>query len=216
MNDFQIYDKYVKPDSIVYDIGAFIGEHANYFAKLGAKPVYAFEPSNNNFDELAENTKKNLSVYCYKVALHTKSYECITRFRDCTDSRKPVPQDGEQPIKYVILRDFIDENNLLLPDFVKIDIEGMESMLLNTFDFLFTSSRPIIFVEVHVAPRGIEPQNYKDNPHWLYPDEGGFDFNDLKKHDYIMLDNNGNEIMGDYNPVPKTHTGRILIPKEKL
>jgi FkbM family methyltransferase len=215
MTEFELYKKYFKAGFIVYDIGAHIGEHSIHLAKLGAKHVYAFEPSNRNFGELMEKTKQFSTISNYEVALNTESYECVTRFRDCSDARKAVEQDGEQPIKYIVLQDFIKGNNIPLPDFVKMDIEGMESLALNTFEFLFKSSRPIISLEVHVAPKG-ERQNYKDNPHWKYPNEGGFDFNKLKEHNYLMLNDNAKEIQGDYNPAPMTHAHVMLVPKEKI
>lgn len=213
MNEFELYKKYFKPGFVVYDIGAHIGEHAIHLAKMGAERVYAFEPSNLNFDELVANTAKFPTITNCKVALHAQSYECVTRFRDCSDARiKGSAQDTEQPIKYVMLEEYIEENEMLLPDFVKMDIEGMESLVLNSFDFLFKSSRPIISLEIHAAPKG-EKQNYKDNPHWKYPNEGGFDFNKLKDYGYIMLNDNACENQGDLNPTPKTHCHVMLIPK---
>jgi hypothetical protein len=68
-----------------------------------------------------------------------------------------------------------------MPNFIKLDIEGMESLVLKTFKFLFESSRPTMYVEIHAAQRGNLIQNYEDNPHWKWVEEGGFDFNLLKK-----------------------------------
>lgn len=215
MNEFELYNKYFKPGFVVYDIGAHIGQHAIHLAGMGAKYVYAFEPSDRNFNELEQNTQNNF-ISCYQVGLNTQSFDCITRFRDCSEVRKGIAQDGEQPIKYIILEDFIKENNLPLPDFIKMDIEGMESLVMNTFDFLFTSSRPIILVEIHVPAPGISTQDYEQNPHWRIPENGGYDFNKLKEHNYLMLDNNSNEIADDYNPNSGTHSHRVLIPKEKI
>ncbi len=215
MNEFELYSKYFKPEMVAYDIGAHIGEHSIHLARMGAKWVYAFEPSDRNFDELLNNTR-GFKVTSYQVGLNTESYSCVTRFKDCSEVRKHIPQDGEQVIHYIILEEFIKKCKLPTPDFIKMDIEGMESLVLNTFEFLFIGARPIVLVEIHVAEKDAGIQDYKNNPHWRYISDGGFDFNKLKDHNYIMLDNNCNEIVGDYNPIPKSHGHRLLIPKEKL
>ena len=90
----------------------------------------------------------------------------------------------------------------------------MESIILKTFDFLFEKIRPIIYVEIHAAPKGNTIQNYSDNPHWKWPEEGGFDFNKLKEFNYKIILNNNIEINKnlDYNPQEGSHIGYTLIP----
>ena len=207
------YDKYIKSGDIVYDIGAHVGRTSVLFAQKGAKKIYAFEPSVFNIQELKNNTLLYSNIEIFNVALHELSEDCVTRFRDC---RVDSETDREQPIKYVVLKKFIEESNLELPNFIKMDIEGMESLVLKTFDFLFTGCRPIVFVEIHAAPEN-EPQNYIKNPHWKYIDQGGFDMNTLKSYDYLCirkdLDLSENR---DYNPRIGAHEGAILLQKEKL
>lgn len=207
------YDKYIKSGDIVYDIGAHVGRTSVLFAQKGAKKIYAFEPSVFNIQELKNNTLLYSNIEIFNVALHELSEDCVTRFRDC---RVDSETDREQPIKYVVLKKFIEESNLELPNFIKMDIEGMESLVLKTFDFLFTGCRPIVFVEIHAAPEN-EPQNYIKNPHWKYIDQEGFDMNKLKSYDYLCirkdLDLSENR---DYNPRVGAHEGAILLPKEKL
>jgi FkbM family methyltransferase len=215
MSEFNLYKEYISPNSICYDIGAHIGEISVQMKSSGAE-VYAFEPSPNNFPILKSNCE-HLGIKCYDVALHESSYECFTRFKDCkTDYKEDgVTLDTVQYIKYVNLENFIKENNIPLPNFVKLDVEGMESIVLKTFEFLFNSVRPIIYAEIHAAPRGNSIQNYPDNPHWKWPEEGGFDFNNLKKFNYSILDpakNIFNDLNSDYNPPEKTHQGFLLIP----
>lgn len=206
------YDNFIKKNDIVYDIGAHVGEMALNFLNKGAAKVLAFEPSKKNFIELKKNTE-GLNVECYDVAFHDKQYECLTRFKDC---RRDTSGDEEQHIKYVQLDNFIISNNLDLPQFVKIDIEGMEGIIYNNIELLLTSSRPLIFTEFHVPARGNTSQDYKDNPHWKYPDEGGYDFNNLKNHKYGFLDSNLSLFKdGDYNPSPG-HFQRLFIPLEKI
>lgn len=207
------YCNFVKKDDVVYDIGAHVGSVSVRFAKIGVKKVYAFEPSVTNFIDLKKNTSSFTNIECYNLALNDHEYSCKTKFKDCRTDRE---RDSEQDISYVVLEDLIKKERIELPDFVKMDIEGMESIVLKTFDFLFKQKRPIVFVELHVAPKN-EPQRYKDNPHWATPEDGGFDFNTLKQHDYIIIDRSliAYPELVDWNPTPILHKGVILIPKEK-
>jgi FkbM family methyltransferase len=211
MNEFEIYKNFVPTNSVIYDIGAHIGAMSNFFIENGAKHVYAFEPSAYNLPELKNNTNHHSNITVFDVALSNESNVYNTRFKDC---RLDGELDREQNIKYVILENFIKENNLDLPNFIKLDIEGMESIVLTTFDFLFTGSRPIIYVEIHAAERGATYQNYRHNPHWRWPQDGGFDFNKLKKFNYKIILNNGTELDFnlDYNPKENSHTSYILLP----
>jgi len=206
------YKHFLKQDDIVYDIGAHIGQTANLFIQKGAKIVYAFEASVLNFSTLEKNTK-NKNIVCYNVALNDKEYECNTRFKDCV----PSGGDAIQHIVYKRLDNFVETNGLELPDFIKIDIEGMESIVFNTFDFLFAEKRPIFFTEIHVAASRNAINDYVDNPNWRHPSEGGYDFNNLKLVNYCYIDDTLKIVKdGDFNPPKPCHLGRIFIPIEKL
>jgi FkbM family methyltransferase len=214
MNEFDLYKKYIQAGTVAYDIGAHIGVIAIQMKMAGAE-VYAFEPSPNNFPHLNINCSR-AGIKCFDVAVHEKTYQCFTEFKDCrTDyiDSTGKKMDSVQHIKYYLLEDFIKENNLPLPDFIKLDIEGMESIVLKTFKFLFESCRPTIYVEIHAQSKTLDNQNYENNPHWVWPEDGGFDFNSLKSFDYKIIIND--EILSDdsdWNPKPNSHSNMILIP----
>lgn len=210
------YERYIKPGDIIYDIGAHIGEMSILFSNLGASKIYSFEPVEFNFNHLLNNTKNFPNIIPINYALHEKEYECFTKFKHC-NLNYPLDR-GENGvdilISYRILKNLITEMNLSLPNFIKLDIEGMESIVLKTFDFLFTTIRPTIFVELHVAPIN-ESQRYENNPHWEIPENGGFDFNLLKNYNYDIVDKSLEkyDINKNWNPKPITHEGIILIPR---
>lgn len=212
--EFYSYDKFIKPGDVVYDIGAHEGEMSVGFLQRGARVVYAFEPSPLNLPQLKAISSIHNSIKICDIALHEREYSCVTRFKDC---KRGAPLDQEQNIKYVILENYVKNNKLELPDFIKIDIEGMESIILKGFEFLFAGKRPIIFVEIHAAPKG-DRQDYPDNPHWVWPEDGGFDFNSIKNHNYVYMNENAQLVNNDqnFNPLPGHHKGGVLIPIEKL
>jgi FkbM family methyltransferase len=214
MNEFDLYKDYINRGCVAYDIGAHIGQIAVQMLQKEAK-VYAFEPSPNNFPILKANCER-LGIKCFDVALHDKNYSCLTQFKDCrtdyTDSNGKK-NDTIQQIYYVILEDFIKSNDLELPDFIKLDIEGMESLVLKTFKFLFEGKRPILYVEIHAQSRNLDNQNYPDNPHWVWPEDGGFNFNNLKNYNYnIIINNKILDINQDWNPKENSHSNMILKP----
>lgn len=215
MNEFSIYDKYIERGFVVYDIGAHIGKMSRHFCGLGAKEVHAFEPSSKNISDMKRNLQDKTNVVIHGVALNAVTYDCQTRFKDCRDAFGD-PRDQEQEIRYVNLNAYVDDHNLPKPDFVKMDIEGMEAIVLTTCQFLFNGVRPVFYVELHAKDRALPNQTYENNPHWLWPDQGGFDFNDLKKYKYrIIKEDRLLSVEEDYNPPVGYTQGILLIPEEK-
>lgn len=217
MSEIDLFRKYTKPGDIVYDIGANVGNTVRDFLRLDAKYVYAFEPSPNNFGDLINNCQ-GFPVTCLKVALHEKEYTCDTPFKDCRtdytdDTGKKM--DSIQQITYCTLESVMKQQSLPAPDVIKLDVEGMESLVLNTFEFLWKGKRPIVYVEIHAQPRAMDNQNYADNPHFRYPEQGGFDFNLLKSFDYYVENSAGEafSLTEDWNFSEGTHSMFILIPK---
>lgn len=209
------YLNFINDSSVVYDIGAHIGETIEFFNQSeNPKKIYAFEPCFKNFEDLKLNTSKYSNVEYFNVALLDKSYSCRTKFRDC----RTEEHDAEQDITYVDINHFISENNLEAPTFMKIDIEGMESLVLNSLVNIFRLEKPIVYVEIHAQARHMDNQNYEDCPHWVWSEDGGFDFNNLKDLNYeIFSEKHGLlKLDVDWNPSEGDHTGYILAPQKTV
>jgi FkbM family methyltransferase len=173
------------PGEIVYDVGAYIGTHSIQYALAGGI-VYAFEPSINNFNRCRQNCHPFRQIRPFNVAAHEREYDVITPFKDCSNGTSP---DIAQGIKYVVLPEFAKKNELKPPNFIKLDIEGMETIVLKTFVTWFVYNRPTVLVELHVSNNNI--QRYDDNPHWLSKERGGFDFNTFRELGYIVFNRRG-------------------------
>lgn len=206
-----IYNKLIKNKRVIWDIGAHIGKFCPLFASLDAE-VVAIEPSQANFSELLANTEKFPNVHCYNYALNDKTYDCTTQFRDCK-------QELQQPIKYITIVDFIKKYNLNYPDFIKCDIEGSEGILAKTINF--ERHQLTVCMEMHVAPRNNRHQDYADNPHFRYPEQGGFDFNLLKEWNYRLqtLDAHSSQVQPkdvnlNWNPLEGYFGMYIITHKE--
>ena len=161
-----VYKQVINDQSVVYDIGAFRGVTVRGFANLGCE-VHAFEGSPRNYDYLVENTKNLKNIICHKVGLHTSNYTTKTRFNDCLGYEHP-----EQLINYVRLDDYVTQNEIKDPDYIKMDIEGMESIVMLTCTRFIAEVKPIWQLSLH--------QNFpgygEDYPGWISSELRGFDF----------------------------------------
>lgn len=202
-HDFKFISKLTFPGTVAYDIGAYIGTFSISLALLGLE-VHAFEGAPNNYNRLKKNCKPFRQIYLHDIALSNENNEYQNiEFNDCTDNK-----DIKQNIKYVILDEYIQKNNLSLPAFVKMDIEGMESIVLNTSKILLEKARPVWMIEFH-------PNNkikYKNYPGFKSVDEGGFDFNTFFRLDYMLINKQFNEVKN----IPNNDTILFFIPKEKI
>jgi len=131
--------QHLRPGMIAVDCGAHIGYHTLLMAKCVGKTgrVYAFEPLPENFSVLCENIA--LNGYEGIVIAEKKAVGAQTgrqRFRrgrwhpedpDPLTSVSRLDPEGELEVEVVALDDyFVDER----VDFIKVDVEGAEEMVL--------------------------------------------------------------------------------------
>lgn len=198
------WKKLFKKNDVVYDIGAYIGLISINLALEGAI-VHAFEPSIHNYTRLQQICKNFPQITLHPYALHTQEYKTTTQFNDCS---KHHPK---QEIQYVVLSKYQISNNLPLPQFIKIDIEGMESIILKDLFPHFNPHRPCWQIEWH---KGI-PHKYSDFPGFV---NDYFDFEIFIQNHYNVYDKEMKptridqfEIYENYFFVPKEKEKKLLL-----
>jgi FkbM family methyltransferase len=205
-----VYKLVINEQSVVYDIGAFRGVTVKGFANLGCE-VHAFEGSARNYDYLVENTKELKNVFCHKVGLHESNYKTITKFKDCIGNHNPSinPKSLAPPqeINYVRLDDYVACNQIRTPNYIKIDIEGMESVVLKTCEKFISVVKPIWQLSLHEGFSGYGD----DYPGWVTSELGGFDFSSLLKTYVAFIPSKGNLVKTDQISGCKEY---LLIPKD--
>ena len=125
-------------DSIVIDIGAHIGSFSVFASSLGAK-VLAYEPASMNFALLRDNIELNDSnVAIRNQGVMPTSGEAIIYIRDGNFGGSSFYHKGnwEEKIQTVTLKDIFDANEVDHCSFLKLDCEGAEYDILDSFPYL--------------------------------------------------------------------------------
>jgi len=153
--------KNLNPKDTFIDIGSNIGYYS-LLAKnsVGLKGrVYSFEPTPRTFKILKENTINFKNVKINQLALLDK--EGLASFTDYGSQyavfntlKKRADKDffrGKKTktikIKTIILDEYCKKNNIK-PDFIKIDAEGTEYLILQGMSYVLKSLKPIISLEM--------------------------------------------------------------------
>ena len=146
--------------SVFIDVGAHIGLYSlpvSEVLKPGGR-VYAFEPAESNYHHLlkhiAYNNIDNILAYQTVVGDTTKDsvvfYEHVVSsspFSGLVRKKTAASYVGKQRSQ-VCLDDFCAENGLV-PDVIKIDVEGAELLVLRGVQRILTQYEPMIFLSIH-------------------------------------------------------------------
>ena len=123
-----------KNAKVIYDIGANIGNHTVYFAKIASEArIYSFEPFPDNFAMLSKNIVDNrieLRVQAFQTAIgHKQTSAYMKVMQDSNLGAASIVAVGTAESCEVGVTS-IDTLDLPPPDFVKIDVEGHEVSVL--------------------------------------------------------------------------------------
>lgn len=138
----------VTKESVVLDVGSYIGNHVIYFSKIiGVKKVIAFEPTALSFNILQKNIKNNniKNVESNNIAVLSKSGFAKCNIRsEKNPAKNQWCESNDTLIKSISLSEFIKEK----VDFIKIDVEGNELEVLEGGKELIKKYLPYLMVEV--------------------------------------------------------------------
>jgi len=151
----------------VYDIGGYVGILTVVFAKAvgTAGHVIVFEPNADNCSKIQDNIRLNelLNVRLLKIGIgdHKKENQSliISQNSSATGSmdnriQAQIMQKGSfkrMQIDVDTLDGAIDTHGLPKPDFIKIDIEGMEYPALKGMPLTIKKHSPQFYIEIHGA-----------------------------------------------------------------
>lgn len=146
---FKIFDKILKPKSVMLDIGAWIGPTSLYAAKR-ARQIFAFEPDPVAFTSLVQNLALNHvdNVIPYPVAVSNAwkgiPFGIKTTLGDSMSSE--LWSKDDKKVAAVAFEALVAE---IKPDFIKIDIEGGEAALLGGSRLVLETFKPTLHLSLH-------------------------------------------------------------------
>ena len=161
--------------SVVFDVGANIGQSADKFAEAFRHArIYSFEPASRTFHALdsAVRNRKNVSCHCLalgrtdgKATLYlTGAPDANSSTNSLIEPRNPV---GTELVEMRTIDGFARDANIARVDLLKIDAEGFDLEVLIGAREMLTEQR-VAFVLVEV---GFDPS---DKRHVLFDDVRSF------------------------------------------
>ena len=149
-----------KENSVFFDIGANVGIYSIYAVKSKNCEVYSFEPSVFNLELLVNNIQlNNVAERTHVIPLAIYNKNSIQRLNLSNQENagalstfgNSYDQYGnEMKIKGYYntigmkLDNFIDTYKIKGPDYVKIDVDGIEHLILEGMDHIFDSTKSIL------------------------------------------------------------------------
>lgn len=139
-----LLNKYVQRGFTVIDIGAYIGDHTEYYANRVGKTgkVYAFEPNPPAFECLKHNMAKHPQVSCLNFGASDSPHTIGIALDPNVGASHAVQGDA---IKCVGL----DSLELDECQFIKMDCEGMELKALIGAQKTISKCRPVMLLEIN-------------------------------------------------------------------
>jgi FkbM family methyltransferase len=147
-----LFDEIVKADSVVYDIGANVGFYSLMAARrVGPSgKVYAFEPVPRNLMYLRKHLQLNHVSNVTVIEAAVSDRMGCTFFDEGPLSVQGFISDkGQLEVETVSLDGLIEQGRLQDPDYLKIDVEGAEALVLSGGRAMLERARPVIFLATH-------------------------------------------------------------------
>ena len=149
-----LFGKTVKPGTVIFDIGANVGYYTLLASVLTGShgKVFSFEPVPRNLiflrDHLDINHITNVTVFDEAISdrsgvmsFDEGSYNSLGHFSE----------RGGLKVKTINLDELIFKQKVPAPDYIKIDVEGAENLVLSGAKKMLRDNHPTIFLATHAA-----------------------------------------------------------------
>lgn len=146
-----LFQEYVKPGMVVYDIGANVGFYTLLSSVLtgNSGKVFAFEPVSRNLSYISKHLE--LNKINNTVVIDKAVSDEIKKLKFTFSSNPSMghfSENGEIEVETISLDEFVKQGNPP-PDLMKMDIEGAEFAALNGAREILKEKNPIIFLATH-------------------------------------------------------------------
>ena len=152
--EYRIIDRFIHQDDLVFDVGANVGLWSHYVLqrkKVGA--LYAFEPTNEVAEQLKQHIAGPDNVYCMNMAVTDQDGRANLTCYACSSHnsvfQRPYSHapEGDRGVRTVTsvptvsLDSFCHKYDIQQINFLKIDTEGAEQLVLNGAKGLLRKNR---------------------------------------------------------------------------
>ena len=153
---YRIFDVLLSKNHSYIDMGAWIGPTVLYACQL-VQHCYALEPDPVAFNALTDNISLNPNLI-NKITLYNgciwnvSEYVKLGTKTDFGDSRSSILFANSQSsidVKSLTLDDFIKVNDIKNCNFIKIDIEGGEAIVLPNIKSYLQRNKPTLLLSLH-------------------------------------------------------------------
>ena len=164
----------IKAGEVLYDLGACEGRFSIYAALRGVR-CYAFEPETLNFETLIQNVELNdgagRSLTPMNLAVGESNHATTIRIaqpwagghhRVVSDADGRIDLDldftSEQTVQVIALDQFAAAEQLPLPDYIKVDVDGSElAFIRGAQSILKHETLKALMFELHFRDRNYQP-----------------------------------------------------------
>jgi FkbM family methyltransferase len=148
----KMFEKFVYPGAVIYDIGANVGYFSLLAAELAGKKgtIYAIEPLPRNIEFIQRHISLNKinNIQVIEAAVSDQIGEAYFDLGAST-AMGHLAKTGKLAVKSVTLDGLLEEGKILPPGIIKLDVEGAEYLALSGAQKLVERYQPIIFMDTH-------------------------------------------------------------------
>lgn len=144
------FTRYVRPGSVVYDIGAHAGFHTLFCALLAGATgrVIAFEPNPGNFRSIGAQLELNPSLNVTLLPYAILDRNADVRFEAGDDSSQGhISETGSFSVEGRTLDTLVEQGTLSPPSLIKIDVEGAEEQVIAGALQVLAKYRPVVLCD---------------------------------------------------------------------
>lgn len=137
----------IHKECICFDIGANVGLYTLLFSQY-AKAVYSFEPLPRNLMYLTRLVALNSMSNAHIIPCALSDFSGVARFEEDTPATGKLGLQGKVPVLVTTCDQFIADADVV-PQVLKIDVEGAELSVLKGARNLLQTSHPSLLLSVH-------------------------------------------------------------------
>jgi FkbM family methyltransferase len=148
----RLFSTLVKPGDVVFDVGSHVGFYALLSSVLvgDAGKVIAFEPLPRNLEFLRKHLDINrvTNVEVVEAAVSNKAGSAMFEAKGSSYTGE-ISERGTVNVRLVQLDELYRNQQIPLPNLIKIDVEGAEAQVLEGCRNILQSARPVLLVATH-------------------------------------------------------------------